>query len=319
VALSCVTPTEDHAGRFVILAEPIAAGKIGRAYAAGVCPVRVNVAGESHRFAACEPGDTGQLHSAPTGPAELLWTEAGTGQRWAVVRIGGGGATVEHGRPTQAFSSGQTIALNPVSWDTAASGWADNGLADATVYTRTDRQSLTADWDTDDVLSFVRFPASDGTAEGVLVGPGPTDGGSASLGPVEAIEVAKHFKDSSPVTITLDARDTRPFALAVMGMCGETPADVGTLDTVPDPIFEIYAADPSYVLAETLYECTRFVNVYGAIVCRIFRDGTDAGQLKLTFDPTAAGGTQEMAIWARILIYHTTPPTTAYDQEGTGH
>ncbi len=44
VALSCVTPAENtHQGRFVVLAEPIAAGKTGRAYAAGVCPVFIVV------------------------------------------------------------------------------------------------------------------------------------------------------------------------------------------------------------------------------------------------------------------------------------
>jgi len=44
VALSCVTPAENtHEGKFVVLAEPIATGKIGRAYAAGVCPVQIVV------------------------------------------------------------------------------------------------------------------------------------------------------------------------------------------------------------------------------------------------------------------------------------
>ena len=31
VALSCVTPTAEHAGRFVVLQEPLADGAIGRA------------------------------------------------------------------------------------------------------------------------------------------------------------------------------------------------------------------------------------------------------------------------------------------------
>lgn len=55
VALSCVTPAADtHEGKFVILAEPIAARKIGRADAAGVCPVQIIVLdedAEAYQFA----------------------------------------------------------------------------------------------------------------------------------------------------------------------------------------------------------------------------------------------------------------------------
>ena len=52
VALSCVAPEEGtHEGRFVVLAEPIANGKIGRAYAAGVCPVKIDVPDEEHEGA----------------------------------------------------------------------------------------------------------------------------------------------------------------------------------------------------------------------------------------------------------------------------
>ena len=46
VALKGVTPGESHIGKFVVLAEPLANGKIGRAYAAGVCPVKIDVPDE---------------------------------------------------------------------------------------------------------------------------------------------------------------------------------------------------------------------------------------------------------------------------------
>ncbi len=55
LALSCVTPAADtDEAKFVILAEPIAARKIGRAYAAGVCPVQIVVLdedAEAYQFA----------------------------------------------------------------------------------------------------------------------------------------------------------------------------------------------------------------------------------------------------------------------------
>ena len=88
VALSCVTPAENtHEGKFVVLAEPIAAGKIGRAYAAGLCPVKVNVEDEEHVYADVNDGDTTQLLSVEAGSASILWREGGTGTQWAMVRL----------------------------------------------------------------------------------------------------------------------------------------------------------------------------------------------------------------------------------------
>ena len=89
VVLSCVTPAVDtHEGRFVILAEPLAGGMMGRAYIAGVCPVQVNVSDEAHTFATIIDADATQLASATSGSAQILWKESGTGTKWAIVRIG---------------------------------------------------------------------------------------------------------------------------------------------------------------------------------------------------------------------------------------
>ena len=91
VALSCVTPEEGtHEGRFVVLAEPIANGKIGRAYAAGVCPVKIDVPDEEHewRYAEIADGITGNLKVSMQGSATILWRAGGTGVQWAVIRLG---------------------------------------------------------------------------------------------------------------------------------------------------------------------------------------------------------------------------------------
>ena len=91
VALSCVAPAADtHEGKFVVLAEPIASGKIGRAYAAGVCPVKIDVPDEDHewRFAELADGVTANLKVSMQGSAGILWRAGGTGVQWAVVRLG---------------------------------------------------------------------------------------------------------------------------------------------------------------------------------------------------------------------------------------
>jgi hypothetical protein len=91
VALACVAPEEGtHEGRFVVLAEPIAHGKIGRAYAAGVCPVKVDVPDEEHewRYAEIADGITANLKVSMQGSAGILWRAGGTGVQWAVIRLG---------------------------------------------------------------------------------------------------------------------------------------------------------------------------------------------------------------------------------------
>ena len=62
IVFSGVTPTDaDHIGKFVILAEPLADGEIGRAFAHGVCPVKVNVEDEAHAYADIEDAQTHYL------------------------------------------------------------------------------------------------------------------------------------------------------------------------------------------------------------------------------------------------------------------
>lgn len=99
VVLDCVTPVDpDHLHKFVILAEPIVAGGIGRAYIDGVCPARVSIGNAAHKYADIDDGETDQLASAAGGAAQILWTD----DTWAVVRLGGGGDGVRmiHGLTT---------------------------------------------------------------------------------------------------------------------------------------------------------------------------------------------------------------------------
>ncbi len=96
VVLHGGVPQAAHAGRFVILTEPIAASAIGRAFVDGVCPVRVEMDDESHGFADVAAGATTTLRSAASGTAQLLWVQPQEARddpaiAWTIVRIGGGG------------------------------------------------------------------------------------------------------------------------------------------------------------------------------------------------------------------------------------
>ena len=62
------------------------AGGIGRATLAGVTVARVDVRREEDGFAELETGNATALRSVPYGSTRILWKEAGTGVKWAVVR-----------------------------------------------------------------------------------------------------------------------------------------------------------------------------------------------------------------------------------------
>lgn len=95
VALSCVEPLESHQGRFVVLAEPLPAGEMGRAYVAGVCPARVRVGASDGdlRSADIVVGQSSVLGLRAQGSAAILWREdTASGDVWAVVRLGSASA-----------------------------------------------------------------------------------------------------------------------------------------------------------------------------------------------------------------------------------
>jgi len=84
----------DDLGEFAVLLEPIPAGKIGRARASGICPVRLYVpVDETVAFADIADGATGYLEPSARSPAQVLWRESGASADtsdllWALVRLG---------------------------------------------------------------------------------------------------------------------------------------------------------------------------------------------------------------------------------------
>lgn len=71
-------------GKFMVLAEPVAAGQIGRAWMSGIFPARVTGEGT---HADTEGGVYSTLRATPFGHAKILWSESGNDERWAVVRL----------------------------------------------------------------------------------------------------------------------------------------------------------------------------------------------------------------------------------------
>jgi len=77
-----------HASRFAVLLEPVPAGEIGHACLDGICAVQIDVTDAGHDYADVKDGSAATLVSGGNGAAQILWKEAGTGTKWAMVRLG---------------------------------------------------------------------------------------------------------------------------------------------------------------------------------------------------------------------------------------
>ena len=122
VALSCVAADPaTHLGRFVVLLEPIADGKLGRASISGVCPCQIDVIAAGHKYADINPdsSDRYTLTSRQFGGAEILWKESGTGSKWAVLRIGSPKLFRRFELKTS-LAIGGTATAHPLDWTGAA-------------------------------------------------------------------------------------------------------------------------------------------------------------------------------------------------------
>jgi hypothetical protein len=133
IAAVGVTPVAGHAGKFVIMLEPLAAGSIGQALVVGVCPVQVNVTDANHGFADVAASQCGYLASGSTGAAAILWKESGTGVKWAIVKLAIQGGSSQAGSST--FPAKVTASLGSAAYSvreqscTGAGAFADKSGA----------------------------------------------------------------------------------------------------------------------------------------------------------------------------------------------
>jgi hypothetical protein len=120
VALVGSTPAAGHRGKFVILLEPLADGAIGRAVVDGVAPCRVVFATGTETRADVLAGDTTCLNASAGGSTNVLWKEAGTGEKWAVVRLETALTSIVRFQTTATLALGGTAAAVIRVWDGAA-------------------------------------------------------------------------------------------------------------------------------------------------------------------------------------------------------
>lgn len=92
IAFRVRVPTaDDTGGRFALLQEPLVDGAIGMAAIAGVSICQVyasNSTEEAYRFADAIDAVSAYLGAQATAGVPILYRQAGTGAKWAIVRLG---------------------------------------------------------------------------------------------------------------------------------------------------------------------------------------------------------------------------------------
>ena len=143
--LAVEAPGAANQNDFLILAEPIPAGAIGRAFVSGVIAANIDINDGADNSVEAVEGQTSQLSTTADSPVRLLWKQSGTGSgKLGVIRLGAPDARdcgwfIVNGSP-DVIATGQwkyTItklgSFGVVSGVLDAKSRHDAGLADADV------------------------------------------------------------------------------------------------------------------------------------------------------------------------------------------
>jgi hypothetical protein len=126
--IGALPTTASYTGKFVVLLEPAVNGAIVRAVIAGVVPVQVDFGDASHTFADVKNSSSASLKSGPSGSAQVLWKQSGTGVIWALVRL-------SNILPTGTLASPATLGSNAEGSETASTDtWTRDGTTSGTNY-----------------------------------------------------------------------------------------------------------------------------------------------------------------------------------------
>ena len=113
IAMIGVAPTGTDAMSIVIAQEPIAADKFGHVQISGVTLAKVT--GEGHT-ASPDVDDVTRLHCGDGG-IQILWSQEGTGSRWAIVRLGCSAGNLKLAKLNSTLDVGSTCKASIWSGD----------------------------------------------------------------------------------------------------------------------------------------------------------------------------------------------------------
>ena len=86
-----VFPAADYdGGPFAIAAEPIKKGEVGKGVLIGVIPAQVIINDADAEYAEPIPGEAGEMQTADTGTARIVWKGGSSGKQWCILQLGSG-------------------------------------------------------------------------------------------------------------------------------------------------------------------------------------------------------------------------------------
>ena len=150
VCFAVIAPTlASHSHSFCVLLDPLKIGGMGRAVVGGVVQTKVTGA-LSTKWAAVTNSDATKLTMSAAGGCRVLWSDSGSGERWAIVRLGEWNPKVK-GRldGSLAKDGSQTMSVWQSGADTTENLTVYDHLL-ATGQTIASGKDVTAYWDTDD-------------------------------------------------------------------------------------------------------------------------------------------------------------------------
>lgn len=93
-AFDGLATTDDAEETIVVVGEPVPDGATGFGHVLGIVWAKLDVGDEGHTHAAPAASST-KLKSAASGPAKIIWKDAGTGEKWAQLLLGGAGTSLQ--------------------------------------------------------------------------------------------------------------------------------------------------------------------------------------------------------------------------------
>lgn len=122
----------DEGAPFAIVQEALASGSIGRAVIIGVTPALIEMADESHTYAAPREDSNSLLSQCEAGPARILWVESsgssgGAARRAVVLLTGAGGMNCDSSGGSGGGYIDVVVSVCPLTSDSSGGSGGSGG------------------------------------------------------------------------------------------------------------------------------------------------------------------------------------------------
>lgn len=160
-------------GPFMVMVTPAADGKVGRAISSGPCALNIDIVDVDHEYAI--PTSSG-YKSCNSGPIDILWAPASTGNQWCSAHIGTKDGSIRFAKLTADWNDSTTVTGNPCM-DESGAGVDVSTTITLYIWSPTTMSYGTGSSDAhglvnlsaNDVVAYLPFTDASGTQRGLLL------------------------------------------------------------------------------------------------------------------------------------------------------